>query len=115
MSGPDTQECATTLAALEAVRQSTLRMEQEFLAAMGFAAAALHFLKLKKLGSIPVEIKEPDENSWFSRPVHDNASDQLEPVYYTLQSKKGDLEYVRGSVDDAIWLIANGRIESSKQ
>lgn len=115
MSGPDTEECATTLDALEAVRQSTLRIEQDFLVAMGFAAVALHFLEMKRLGSIPAEIKEPGENSWFSRPAHDNASDQLESIYYTLQSKKGDLEYVRGLVDDAIWLIAKGQIESSSQ
>lgn len=82
---------------------------------MGFAAVALQLLEMKKLGSMLAEIREPDKSSWFSRPVNDNASDQLESIYHTLQSKKGDLEYVRGLVDDAIWLIANGRIESSKR
>lgn len=102
----------TVFQSLEAIREALRQIEHEFSRAMSLADKASSLLKERRLGLVPSEVEEPSDGPWYYGPARDNASDQLDFIYDVLRSKQSDIGFVQRMVDEAVWLIANGRIES---
>lgn len=105
----------TVSQSLDAIKASLRTIEQEFSNAIAEADKAWLLLQMRRLGEIPSQVEESPLFKWRGGPAKDNGSNQIGFLSEVMRSKRSDLEYVRGLIDEVIWLIANGRIGSGKR